>query len=272
MCCDCDSFMEREPGESGFDPTTFRSETPVPTSDVQRESEPPREPGQAPEEIDRQRAHEMRGENLTEQEFAERAKVIAELRHAIDAWTDEHVKNVEGATFGDRRILKELTEFLSREHAEKIAKITGNFLDHRMYPNRPVVKLRLREVGEMPDVLIFGWRGGDPHENETKIHDHADSSVSLTIHQGEVQETVYRIEPDEWKDREVGQSMKYLGEKTKRYPAGMGKTYRSPYLHTVGGTPENDLSVTIHGYWRPTKQVAYDFEVQGDKFVEIGIS
>lgn len=236
---------------------------------AESESAPKREPGQAFEEVDRQAAHEMRGENLTEEEFAERAEVIAGLRRAIDAWKQEHVP--EGTPF-DSRTLKALVNFLSREHAEEIEKITRNFLDRRMYPNRPVVKLRLREIGEMPDVLIFGWRGGDPNGNETKIHDHADSTVAVDVHQGEIQETVYRIDREEWFTRVPGQSMKYLGTATKRYREGLSKTYKSPYLHTIGGTPENELSVSIHAYWRPSTQVAYDFEIQGDKFVEIGIS
>lgn len=224
------------------------------------------------QEFDRTAAEKIRGERLTEREFAERAKHIKTLRDAANEWIDSNVKGK-----WEPGQLRAMTDYLSREHAETVNEITKWFLDERMYEKRPVVKLMLREIGGVvPDIFIFGWRGKDNEQwnRETKIHDHADATVALTVHSGVAEETVYLIKPEEWVDRDVGQTMSYLGSKTKRYPAGKSKTYKSPppYLHAVGGAPDVELTVTIHAYLRPSKMVAYDFRIEGDTLVELGLS
>ncbi len=263
MCAEFNSFDTKVP------PANIVPEKP----DMVTKNEVPlqKQRGTAVEEVDRLAAGSMRGENLTEEEFTERAQLIKKLRLAIDEGKSKNVP--EGEIFDNRKLIA-LVEFLSATQAATINQITKNFTNERMYPRgRQVLKLRMREIGEMPDVLLFGWRGSAPDQGETKIHDHADSTVAIKVHEGEIQETVFHIQPSEWPNRKSGQVMKYTPPpKTKRYPEGAHKSYQSPYLHTVGGSPEKELSVTIHAYWRPSTHVAYDFKIEGEQLIEIGVS
>lgn len=234
------------------------------------------------QERDREAASKIRGEQLTEEQFAARAERIKELRTALLDWIAEHVPDEQW----DQRSLKAMTDYLSREHAETIDVITKGFMNREMYPKRPVVKLMLREIGRIPDVFLFGWRGQDAEQwdRETKIHDHADSSVALTVHAGAVDETVYVVDTSHLKttgtqrpDNPRGhQRIKLLDQHTRTYPAGASKTYRSPppYLHTVAGSPDHDLTVTVHAYLRPSEEIAYDFTIDKEhgELVEIGVS
>lgn len=234
------------------------------------------------QETDRALSAKMRQEHLSEKEFEKRAEAIKTLRLALVEWASEHVEDNKW----DQRKLLEMTNFLSREHAKTIDQITKDFSDQEKYPTRPVVKLMLKEIGTLPDVFLFGWRGKDPSqwERETKIHDHADSTVALTVHEGAVDETVYVVDhshlltkgTQEPNNPRGHQNIPLLGQKTKRYPAGLSKSYKSPppYLHTVAGSPDFDLTVTVHAYLRPSVDVAYDFAVDKERglLYEIGVS
>lgn len=270
MCC--------ERGYAPEEAALFR----FPEQKEEKEQESDSTRGMFVQESDREAASKIRGERLSEAEFAERAEAIKELRLALLDWVKEHV----GEEAWDRRKLKAMVDYLSEEHAQTIQTITKHFLDKDMYPMRPVVKLMLREIKNLPDVFLFGWRGKEDHQwdRETKIHDHADSSVALRVHEGAVDETVYVVDASQlrvtgtdgaWNPRGK-QRIKLLGQKTKTYPAGVSKTYKSPppYLHTVAGSPEHDLTVTVHAYLRPSKEVAYDFAIDHEKgeLYEIGVS
>ncbi len=253
-----------------------------PEQKEEKEQESDSTRGMFVQESDREAASKIRGERLSEAEFAERAEAIKELRLALLDWAKEHV----GDGVWNRKKMKDMVDYLSQEHAETISRITKHFLNREMYEKRPVVKLMLREIGNLPDVFLFGWRGKDAvqWDRETKIHDHADSSVVLRVHEGAIDETVYIADTanlittgtDGTQNPRGHQRIKLLGQRTKTYPAGISKTYKSPppYLHTVAGSPKHDLSVTVHAYFRPSSEVAYDFALDHEKgeLVEIGVS
>ncbi len=274
---DRETYSEPHFSTDTFFPPYNHEEEPEP-----EKKKPSKNRGLFVQETDRLASEKIRSERLTQAEFEKRAENIKKLRLALIDWIAEHVPNDEW----DQRKLKAMTDYLSHEHAETIHEITKDFLDHKKYPTRPVIKLMLKEIGKLPDVFLFGWRGKDQTqwERETKIHDHADSAVALTVHEGAVDETVYIVDHSKLQIKGTAgphnprgeQQVPLLGQKTKRYPAGMSKTYKSPppYLHTVAGSPDFDLTVTIHAYLRPSTDVAYDFKVDKEHhtLVETGVS
>lgn len=279
----CYSLFDR----GGFSERNFGTDFSFPSHEDKKEDRvekknPLKTRGLFVQETDRLASEKIRSERLTDTEFKKRAEHIKTLRLALVEWIAENVPDDQW----DQRKLKGMTDYLSREHAQTIHEITKDFLDREKYPTRPVIKLMLKEIEKLPDVFLFGWRGKDQTqwERETRIHDHADSTVALTVHEGAVDETVYIVDHSQLQikgtagpDNPRGQQrIPLLGQKTKRYPAGMSKTYKSPppYLHTVAGSPDFDLTVTIHAYLRPSTDVAYDFTVDKERnmLVETGVS
>lgn len=55
-----------------------------------------------------------------------------------------------------------------------------------------------------PDVNLYGWRPEDDEEDkardESPIHDHEDSAAVMDILRGRLQETIYPIDPNSWKE------------------------------------------------------------------------
>jgi hypothetical protein len=200
------------------------------------------------------------GPGFSPEQVRERDRVI----NSIDAVARNWLHNKTG---GDREPtrgeLAEMMKFVGTKYGDQVDKIIADFSDYTKYPDRPAIHLVVGEKN-VPDVWLLGWREEQKGLEATPIHDHGASEAGIYVHKGSVNERIFAIDK-----KDFGKDTLAFHEVDRGLNEGSGITINAPYLHDIGASHGEKLSVTVHAYYPPLNDMGF-YEVKGKKLVKSG--